>query len=626
MDGRVRDVGLPMGARAVYVRADAPADGADGTEAHPFRTIEDALRNQKEERWLLVAAGTYAAPLALHHPTHVWGLCAARTVVTGDASAPLVTTDAALELRDLTLRGGAGALHVTAGTTALRRVALDRAEGYGVLVEGSGARVEAEDLVARAVSAPREHGVLSVVRGGALDVTRAALLGVRAHGVRVDGSGSSATLRDVALVGVDATATASGIGLYARASATLTGERVVVDRATENCGYVTGGARLTLTDAVLRRARGFSNGTQGIGLVVDGRGHLEVTRGLVEDCRQTAVAVAGTGSEAALHDCVIRRTALGGDGTLGTGLGANDGGRITAERTQVIESHDHGVIAYRGGSSIELTGCDVRGTLPRRDGTQGVGVVAHTGTRVVLRQTLVRDNHAVGVIAYAAAVELHDVMITNTLSGEPGTAGAGLAAHTRGQVTGDHVALSNNIDAALESYGPGSAATLSDVLIRPLDDGTHPRGLGALASAGGAVTLARAAVVDVDGVGVASLVGDGTPNETNLTATDLFVSTVEPRTLWMGSSPVAFALSVERARMALTRATVLGGEYGFVVAEGSLTLDDAVVRDASRNVGVVNASPAVDLGTTTATSPGGGVVGDVAVERVRVQPPPPPGT
>ncbi len=578
---------------------------------------------------MLLSEGTYRGSVRPQHPTHLWGLCATRTVVTTDDSAPLLDAVDALDLRDITLRGGVGALHATDGVTAtLRRVVIDGAQGYGVFVEGPSARVIAEDLVARGVSAPREYGVLSATRGATLDVTRAALTSAHAHGVRVEGAGSSAALRDVSLARIDGSSTTGGIGLYARSSATITGERVIVDRATEDCAYATGGAWVTLTDAVLRRAQGFSNGTQGLGLIADGRGHFDVTRVLIEDCRQSAVAIVGTGSTAALHDCVVRRTALVGDGTGGTGLGANNGGRITAERTRVIESHDHGVIAYMGGSVVELTECDVRGTLPRANMSQGVGVVAHTSGRVTLRQTLVRDNHSVGVIAYGAdvVIDLHDVMVTRTLAGVDGAPGAGIAAHSGGHITGDHVALSNNIDAALESYGPRSSVALDDVLVRPFDDGVHPRGIGALASSGGTVTLTRAAVLDVDGVGIASLVGDGSVGETSLAASDLFVSVVTPRRLWMSDVPVAFALSVERATMSLSRATVLGAEYGFVVSEGTLTLDDAVVRDASRAVGVVNASPPVRLDTTTATSSGDGVLGDVSVEQVRVPPPPAPGT
>lgn len=611
----------------VHVRADAAPGGADGTELHPYPSLSDALRDQAEERWLLLAPGTYAGPVAPRHPTHIVGACAARVAIVGDATAPVVSASATLELRGVTLRGGAGGLRVAAGATAtVRGVVIASPAGYGALVEGVGATIDAEDLLVRGATVSAEHGALSARQGATLRVNRGAVVGVRAHGVRAEGTGTAVTLRDVALVDLVGTSTASGVGLVARSRATLVGERVVVDRPTENCAYATGGAQITLTDAVLRRPRGFSDGRQGLGLVTNGMGHIEATRVLIEDCRQTAVAADGSGSDVTLHDCVVRRTARVNGGTMGTGLGANGGGRIVADGTLVEASHDQGVIAYGRGAAVELTACEVRGTLPRDDMTQGVGVVAHTAARVTLRGVLVRDNHHVGVIAYGqgAVVDVHGVMVLGTRRGLPDATGASLVAHTGGRVTGDHVALSNDIDVALQAYGGGASITLADVLVRPFDAGPHPRGLGVVAAADGVVTLTRAAVIDVDGAGLAALQAEGSPGASSLTATDVFVSAVTPRRFIGSDDPFAYALAVDRAGMTLTRATVLGGEFGFVVAEGTLSLTDAVVRDAERAVGVVNASPPVPLDMVTRSSRGGDVLRDVSVESVRIPVPPAP--
>lgn len=611
----------------VHVRADAAPGGADGTELHPYPSLADALRGQAMERWLLLAPGTYAGPVVLHHPTHLVGACAARVAIVGDATAPVISASATLELRGVTLRGGAGGLRVAAGATAtVRGVVIASPAGYGALVEGVGATIDAEDLLVRGAAVSAEHGALSARMGATLRVNRGAVAGARAHGVRAEGTGTSVTLRDVALVDLVGTSTASGVGVVARSRATVIGERVVVDRATENCAYATGGARITLTDVVLRRPRGFTDGRQGLGLVTNGMGHIDATRALIEGCRQTAVAADGAGSDVTLHDSVVRQTAMVRGGTMGTGLGANNGGHIVADGTLVEASHDQGVIAYGSGAAVELTACEVRGTLPRGDMTQGVGVVAHTGARVTLRGVLVRGNHHVGVIAYGpeAAVDVRDVMVLETRRGLPDATGASLVAHTGGRVTGDHVALSNDIDVALQAYGRGASITLADAWMRPFSAGPRPRGLGAVAAADGVVTLTRAAMVDVDGAGLAALQAEGSPGASSLTATDVFVSAVTPRRFIGSDDPFAYALTVDRAAMALTRATVLGGEFGFVVSEGALSLTEAVVSDAERAVGVVNASPPVPLDTVTTSSRGAGVQHDVSVGSARVPPPPAP--
>lgn len=622
---------VPVGVTAVHVRAGAASEGADGTEPHPYPTLQEALRDTSGERWFVLAAGTYDGPVVLPRAAHIVGVCAARVVLNGDASAPVVTADYPLDLRGVTVRGGAGGVHVTAATTTLRRVVISASQAYGVLVEGAGSTLDAEDLLVRGVSAPRENAALSVKDSGTLRVTRAVIASVRAHGVRAEGSATTARLRDVALSDLTGSSTTSGIGLYARGGATLTAERVVVDRATENSAYATTEGRIALTDTVLRRARGFTDGTQGLGAVTNGRGHIEITRGLIEDCRQGAAVADGQGSDVTLHECVIRRTAALGAGnpragTMGTGFGANNGATATADHTRIEESHDQGVIAYRAGSTVTLTECEVRATAPRGDGTQGVGVVAHTNARVTLRRVLVRDNTHVGVIAYGsgAVLDAHDVMVTGTRALMADAAGASLVAHTGGAVTGDHLALSNNIDAALEAYGAGSTVVLEDVVIAPFDDAARPRGFGAVAAADGAVTLTRVGVRDVDGAGLAALLAEASPGGASLTATDAFVETVTPRRFGGAEAPFGYALAVERSRMTLARATVLGGEYGFVVNEGNLALTEAVVFDASEAVGVVNASPEVSLGTVSSSSRGRGVLRDVSVEQARVPPPPAP--
>lgn len=626
-DGRVVTAAVPAGARVAHVREGARADGADGSEAHPYASIGDALAGQEEERWLLLEAGTYRGPLDLSRPTHLLGACAARVTIVGGPAAPTVSARADVELRGVTLRGGAGALRVGEGATAtLRRVVVASSSGYGLLVDGQGATLDAEDLLVRGVTVAAGHGALSALSSGVARVTRGAVVGSRGHGVRAEGGGTSVTLRDVAIVDVASSSASSGVGVVARANATVRAERTVVDRATENGVYATGGARVTLVDAVVRRSRGFANGTQGLGLVIDGRGHVDATRVLVEDCRQAGVAAVGAMSEALLRDCVVRRISPVGDGTQGTGIGANSGAHVGAEGTLVEASHDQGVIAYRGGASVDLTACEVRGTEPRADMTQGVGVVAHTSARVTLRGVLVRDNHHVGVIAYGrgAVADLHDTMVLGTRRALPDAAGGSLVAHTGGAVTGDHLALANDLDVGLQAYGPGATVVLEDVLVRPLGGAARPRGLGAVAAAGGAVTLARAAFVDVDGAALAALQAEGEAGASRLDATDVFVAAVSSRRFVGSADPFAYALAVERARMGVTRALVAGGEYSFVVDEGALTLNDAVLRDASRGVGVVNASPDVPLGSVSASSPGGDVRRDLSVGATRLPPPPAP--
>ncbi len=143
---------MPAGATVLYVRADAPSEGADGTEAHPFTSLDAALRDVSQETWVLLAAGAYRGSWAPRVATHLVGVCAARVTITGAGAATAATmaTESTLDLRGLTIAGPSSGVRVGAGGHAsLEGVVLASTGEWGLRVEGVGATVTARDVVVR---------------------------------------------------------------------------------------------------------------------------------------------------------------------------------------------------------------------------------------------------------------------------------------------------------------------------------------------------------------------------------------------------------------------------------------------------------------------------------------------
>lgn len=620
---------MPAGATVLYVRADAPSEGADGTEAHPFTSLDAALRDVSQETWVLLAAGAYRGSWAPRVATHLVGVCAARVTITGAGAATAATmaTESTLDLRGLTIAGPSSGVRVGAGGHAsLEGVVLASTGEWGLRVEGVGATVTARDVVVRNADGGAMYGGVVAASHGELDAERFVVRGTHGRGLMTLSSGSVRLADAVIADTLGNSAGVGGVGVIARGAGTITAERTLIDHNTEGGAYAVGGA-LTLTDCIVRRARGFSSGSQGLGLAATARGTIEATRVLVEDNRQTGVVADGVGCSATLTDCVVRRTATVRDGSNGSGLASRNHAVVEATRTLLERNHDISAISHLDHASLTLTESVVRDTLARGDGSSGVGVVAHTLATVRLVRTLVTGSRIVGVIAYGAGalVDARATMIRDTVRPEADAPGASLVAHTGGRVVADHVASSNSVDAAFECFAPGSTMTLHDVVAAPFDAVERPRGLGVLASFGGAIDGARIGIDDVDGAGIASLSGmTDEERRTSVDLADVFVRSVTPRSVMPGGAQISFALSVDDAALRLERAVVVGGVYGYVLQQGRFSLRTALVLDATRAVGIINASPEVETSDVTESSPGGGVLHDVAIDHVRLPPPPPP--
>lgn len=437
-----------VGARVLYVRADAPPWDADGTAEHPFTTLREGIARAGTDGHVFVAKGTYAEPLRLDGTARIRGVCAARVIVAPpeDLSVPV---NGALRLRGVTVRGGV--------------------------------RVY-----------------------GALDAQEVSFAATGMFALEVTGANARATLRgvrmSVPLQGASAALKVTGTSRFSIADFAIEGGEGV------GMEFAGGGDPPATVEDGMVRGMSVSAVTRwlGHGIKIVGGAHVAATRLLLVENSEDAIQVGDVGSSLTLRYASLRDTRPHGPDGGGKGVHTNDGASATLEFVRMVGNSNTGASAF-SGATLTVRDCVVRNTRPRGNGTAGRGLDAHHGGFLTVERTLVEGNHQVGVYSYnGSRVTLRDVAVRGTDAPPQETFGAGIGV-VGAQLDARRVLVEDSTEAgvAVLNWTSPSRVVIEDLIVRRVRS-SPSRGfaMGFITGGGSQTRASRVAVVDVGGVGV----------------------------------------------------------------------------------------------------------------------------
>jgi len=339
-------------------------------------------------------------------------------------------------------RAGAEAAEIAGGAVAGRhaRLVLERSVAEhnvagGVFAQADG-HAELTDVVLRdTLESPvtgDAAGGLSVQAGSTAAATRVLVEHNSALGIVVIGFDSTLDLTDGAVL---ATQKLEGEGFEKGGSAlAVTGgaranvERLLcADNSLASILVEDDGATVSARDFTALRTRplaGIGQGGRAISAGKDAR--VEVERMRSEDNAEIAVLAGDAGAVVTLTDATIVRTASRPlDGFTGRALSAQLGGRIEGERVVIRDSHEVGVLAHGGGTSISLLDAVVADTQPRTcaettcDGLgAGMGVSSVRGALVEMERFVVSGHPAAGLqLVGDGQLRVHDGEVSDNAIG-----------------------------------------------------------------------------------------------------------------------------------------------------------------------------------------------------------------
>ena len=252
-------------------------------------------------------------------------------------------------------------------------------------------------------------------------------------------------------------------------------QNVVVLDATPLGVHVGDLSTVTGRDVVVRGTRSSSEGRYGTGIqVVDGSA-VDLTRCALEDNQNAGLLAGYTATTVSLTDCVIRDTLPAPDDDSGHGIDVGQGPHVTLTRVVVQNNHMTGVVAHDPFTLVEMTDCVVSDTQPRMTNlTQGVGVNVHVDARITMERVLVEQSREIGVIVLrAATLTLTDVVVRDTLPREMDDMfGRGINSQSGSHVDGTRVLIARSREVGLflsETTGSWTDLTIVDTTPRESD-------------------------------------------------------------------------------------------------------------------------------------------------------------
>lgn len=470
---------LPPDREILYVDDDAPPGGDGRSRATALRSIASALAIAPADGVVAIATGDYdEGGLRIGRGQALVGACPAGTRLT---SSEATESDVVVDL-------------VARGAT-LRNLSIDAPARLGIGLFTTDALVEGV--------------VVHAARSTAVIAARGTL-----------------TLRNVLVTDVaPARDGSSGRAIEVQDGAEVLIERAVVLRARENAILVTGptGA-LTARDLAVIDTLPLPDGSEGRALAAQHTAHVVLERAVFERAREHAI-LAGASAVIEARDLVVREALPRHDGTLGRGVQALSGARITIDGTLIEGVSDVAVVATDADTTVELRDALIRDVLPTADGSAGRCVSVQGAARAVLERVSAERCREVAIAASDPGTTLvgRDVTVRSTVEVAPGTHGRGVSAHLGASVSLERAAIERCHEIALGSSDPGSRIdavdlSISDALPRGLDG---DMGVGVWAQIGSTIEISRARIERTRVVGAAALQG------ARLTLDGVLVSGVE---------------------------------------------------------------------------------------------------
>lgn len=430
----------PAGTR--YVAADAPAEGADGTREHPYPTISEALAAAGDGGTVAVAAGDYAEPLTLPSNVRLGGRCADQVHLIGGLTIPEAGE---VHVHDLSIDGAdqRHAISLPAGAIRGERLHMTGATEAVVNVTGTGnATLEAVRV------GPTEALGVRVMSGGTLECTRCLVDQATVVGMNFI-QGGRGTLRQVVVRNTQPRASSGklGQGLVVQNGAEVTLTDGLIE-ANHFLGVMVegAGARLQAQRVVVQDTRPQRNDQLfGSGLSVGAGAQLTLTDVWVS--ANHAVGLYVNGGAVAAERLVVRDTRpRANDQGSGGGIFVVDG-QVACTDVLVTANHTFGVATFGPNARLEAHRLVVLDTRPQaNDDTDGHGLDTGLEAQIVLTDGLLSANRRSALIlGEGATVEARRLTFSDTRSrASDQRGGFGVVAYPGGRLMLFDSALVNN--------------------------------------------------------------------------------------------------------------------------------------------------------------------------------------
>jgi len=588
-----------------------------------------------------------------HPNAHVLGACAALVTIVGSAGTGAIDASqpgTRLDVRGVTVESDSHGVFAHDGATVtLRSVRVARATGHGVRAEGAGSRIDVTDSVVSGtryldanssgwgvvalsggtVTLASAHlgsnhsveagafGSMSALviedslvigdptiearysasgfvaaAGGAIDVRRVLVEGVRGFGILATDRRSQVMLEDVAVANVVPDATRGyGRGVNIQAGAVASLRRVSVERANQAGVFIDGSGARADVDGLLARETQPRNGSEGFGMNVQRGAAVIVRHARFEANTDRAVVCTGAATTVQVSDVVVLGTRRRMDGLGGEGISAELGAHVDVTRALLADLHEVGFAAINGGTLLRIEDSIVRDVDSRANGDLGAGISAVMAASIEARRVIVERATFAGV--YAASPDtsllLEDSVVRETRSRPDGQTGFGLAVTESASLTARRVLIDRAREFGVAAVSPGSAMTLEDAIVLRTEPTIRGYGGGVLVLGGASMRMDRVAIEGCAGAAISSLSLDhptqGRLAGSTLVVREAFVRGVRSQQVrWdlarlaPEGTAVAYGLHVGRdASLDAEGLVVDRGGYGFFVTDGTFVLRRAVI-------------------------------------------------
>jgi hypothetical protein len=386
---------------------------------------------------------------------------------------------------------GAGLVVALGAGADVRRAMFERNRGFGVTASDAGTTLALIDVVVRDTQVndrDRTGGyALNAESGALVHLSRGLLQRSRSVGVFAYGEGAQLEMSDVVvretLDDDQDPETAGGTGFTATLGAQADFQRVVLERNELTAVDVfRPGSSLTASDLVVR-----DNAL--VGLSIDDGARVDVSRAVLERNVGLGVLALGEDTTFSLTDAVVRDTTNGElDQDSGGALEVSNGAQADVRRAVFERNQGVSVVAASANTQLTLDEALVSDTrFLESGGSANGGLQAFDGALVAVTRTVFERNTDLGLAAWdvGTTLELEDVIVRDTLSRGGTWTGRGLEIDEAADARATRVAIEGSHGQGMWASGEGTAASLTDVVVRGTlaSEGWGGNGIGAYGGA-----------------------------------------------------------------------------------------------------------------------------------------------
>lgn len=287
------------------------------------------------------------------------------------------------------------------------------------------------------------------------------------------------------------------------------------------------GSSLSASGTIIAGTRDAGGSGRGYGVFLEAGGSASLSDCELTDNTLAGVGAYGEGTTLSLDGCIIRDTRALVDDSMGYGIEATGGARVTAVGCSLSGNSNAGVASFHGGTTVELSESTVHDTLCGLEGVNGFGVAAMEGSSLRISGGELALNRGAGAYAHGSELILQDTVVRDTRIQDAGPEGKGVWVEEGSTLLAEGCEIHDNIHAGVLISGQGTRATLVDTVIRDTRfEPTNPLGEFAfgLATVWGAQVLVEGC--ELRGNGYVSVLSQG--EGSTVTLIDCRVSDTQP--------------------------------------------------------------------------------------------------